>query len=99
MGVGPPGRTGRDQLVRARAFISEARLTGQVVVVACGRGAGRYAGALEQAGARPYVVNCAGNLHSSVIERLLRGGAGGVLILTCPPRDCWNRDRARLARS
>lgn len=95
MGVGPPGRTGREQLVRARAFISEERLAGRIVAVVCGRGAGTYAGALGQAGARPYVVSCAGNPHSSVIELLLRGGAGGVLILTCPPRDCWNREGPR----
>jgi coenzyme F420-reducing hydrogenase delta subunit len=27
-----------------------------------------------------------------VIEVLLRGGAGGVLILACPARDCWHRE-------
>ena len=95
MGVGPPGRTGRDQRARARTFISEERLAGQIVAVACGRGAGGYADALQQAGARPYGVSCAGNLHSSVVELLLRGGAGGVMILSCPPRDCSNREGPR----
>jgi ferredoxin len=95
MGVGPPGRTARDQLVRARTFVSEEGPAGRIVAVLCGRGAGPYAGALEQAGARPYVVSCAGNLHSSVIELLFRRGAAGVLILSCPPRDCWNREGPR----
>ncbi len=40
----------------------------------------------------PYAVECVGNVHSSVIERLLRGGAGGVLLLTCPSRDCHHRE-------
>jgi coenzyme F420-reducing hydrogenase delta subunit len=33
-------------------------------------------------------------MHTSVIEMLLRGGAGGVLVLACPPRDCWHREGA-----
>ena len=43
----------------------------------------------------PYPIDCAGNLHTSVIETLLRSGAGGVLVLACPPRDCWHREGAR----
>jgi coenzyme F420-reducing hydrogenase delta subunit len=31
-------------------------------------------------------------LHTSVVEYLLRAGAAGVLIASCPPRDCWNRE-------
>jgi coenzyme F420-reducing hydrogenase delta subunit len=27
-----------------------------------------------------------------VVEYLLRAGAAGVLVLSCPPRDCWNRE-------
>jgi coenzyme F420-reducing hydrogenase delta subunit len=27
-----------------------------------------------------------------VIERLLRGGAPGVIVCACPPRDCVNRE-------
>jgi Pyruvate/2-oxoacid:ferredoxin oxidoreductase delta subunit/coenzyme F420-reducing hydrogenase delta subunit len=93
MGVGPPGRTGREQLARARDFIAAGRgERAPIVAIACGHGAGADPAALERAGALPYVVSCAGNLHSSVIEVMLRGGAGGVLILSCPPRDCWNRE-------
>ncbi len=90
MGVGPPGRTGRDQLVVARAFLaSSARRPGEVVVVGCAQAVGQSA---SWPGAAAYPVSCAGNVHTSVIELLLRGGCGGVLVLTCPPRDCWNRE-------
>ena len=37
-------------------------------------------------------VSCVGAMHSSVVEYLVRAGAGGVLIVSCPPRDCWNRE-------
>ena len=92
MGVGPAGRTGRDQLAVARAFLtSPARRPGEVVVIGCERASGvRPAWSPHHAAAYP--VSCAGNLHTSVIERLLRGGCGGVLVLACPPRDCWNRE-------
>jgi coenzyme F420-reducing hydrogenase delta subunit/Pyruvate/2-oxoacid:ferredoxin oxidoreductase delta subunit len=90
MGVGPPGRTGRDQLVVARAFLaSPARRPGEVVVVGCTQAVGPAA---TYTAAALYAVSCAGNVHTSVIELLLRGGSGGVLVLTCPPRDCWNRE-------
>lgn len=92
MGVGPAGRTGRAQLSVVRDFVAARAPAGEVVVVACDRGAG---GAAEQPtidGALVYAVSCGGNLHSSVVEYLLRAGAGGVLIASCPPRDCWNRE-------
>jgi len=50
---------------------------------------------LSTEGAAIYGVDCAGNLHTSVIEMLLRGGSSGVLVLACPPRDCWNREGPR----
>jgi ferredoxin len=93
MGVGPPQRTGRDQLAQVRGFVAQARPgAADVVVVACDRGAGGVTrdGAVD--GARVYAVSCAGSLHSSVVEYLVRSGAGGVLIVSCPPRDCWNRE-------
>jgi ferredoxin len=99
MGVGPPGRSGRDQLARAREFLADSRRRpGEMIVVCCAHGAGALAGAIAGRGAVPYPVDCAGNLHTSVIELLLRGGVGGVLVLACPPRDCWNREGARWVR-
>lgn len=95
MGVGPPGRTGRDQVARVQAFLAGSdRRSGHVVAICCVHGAAVSSPALEAEGAAVYRVDCAGNLHTSVIEILLRGGAGGVLVLACPPRDCWNREGA-----
>jgi ferredoxin len=93
MGVGPPQRTGRDQLTLVEEFTAGHRLDSrEVVLVACSRGAGgATAGALFD-GAPVFPVTCAGNLHTSVVEYLVRAGAGGVLIVACPARDCWNRE-------
>jgi ferredoxin len=93
MGVGPPGRTGRDQLAAVRRLIgtSNGSWSETIVIVGCDRASSwREARALD--GTVPFPVTCAGSMHSSVIELLVRSGAGGVLVLTCPPRDCWNRE-------
>jgi coenzyme F420-reducing hydrogenase delta subunit len=37
-------------------------------------------------------VSCVGNLHSSVVERLLREGASGVIVYGCAARDCTSRE-------
>jgi coenzyme F420-reducing hydrogenase delta subunit/ferredoxin len=96
MGVGPPGRAGRDQLVRVRGLIPWLdRRAATIVVIGCEQGAGAAAAECAAEGAVPYPVDCLGSLHSSVVEHLLRAGAGGVLILSCPPRDCHHRDGAR----
>lgn len=93
MGVGPPGRTGRDQLTAVRAFVAAAKPGARdVVVVACDRGAGGVAKGFTVPGVHVWPVTCAGNLHTSVIEFLVRAGAGGVVVASCPPRDCWNRE-------
>jgi coenzyme F420-reducing hydrogenase delta subunit len=93
MGVGPPGRTGRDQMSRVRRFALEpARRAGEIVVISCDHSAAAFAPALAAAGGAPYPIDCAGNLHTSVIELLLRNGAAGVLVLACPARDCWHRE-------
>ena len=104
MGVGPPGRTGRDQLARVRDFVGgDAYRAGAIVVVACGRSGGAGRGGSntrraspdsDRAGEGParFPVSCAGNLHTSVVEYLVRAGARGVLVAACPPRDCWGRE-------
>ena len=94
MGVGPPGRTGRDQLARVREFIArQPPGPADIVLVACGRSAA--AGTPAEDGLRRFPVSCAGNLHSSVVEYLVRAGARGVLVVACPPRDCWGREGPR----
>jgi ferredoxin len=93
MGVGPPGRTGRDQLAAMKAFVAARRPgPGDVVILACNRGAGGIATGERFANALVYPVSCAGSVHTSGIELLLRAGTGGVLVAACPPRDCWNRE-------
>ena len=39
-------------------------------------------------------IPCAGSLHTSVIERFVRSGVG-VLVVSCNPGDCWNREGVR----
>jgi ferredoxin len=93
MGVGPAGRTGRDQLAEVKAFIARERPgPSDVVIIACSRGAGGAADEPFFVDAPVLPVSCAGSLHTSVIEYLVRAGAGGVLVAACPPRDCWNRE-------
>lgn len=90
MGVGPPLRTGRDQLAEVKAFVADAAPGARdVVLVACTRGP---TDGMDFLGAPVFAVSCAGSLHTSVIEYLVRAGAGGVLVASCPPRDCWNRE-------
>ena len=96
MGVGPPGRTGRDQVEQVRAFLAEPERTrGELIAIACLHGAGALGEVIRREGAVLYPVDCAGNLHTSVVELLVRGGAGGVLVVPCPPRDCRNREGPR----
>jgi len=94
MGVGPAGRTGRDQLAEVKRFVSVVSPSREdVVVIGCDRSAVGFAGDVEGAPVLP--VTCAGNLHTSVVEYLVRAGAGGVLIVACPERDCWNREGSK----
>jgi ferredoxin len=96
MGVGPPGRTGRDQLVAVQRFLDAREdVRGNVVVIGCEHGAGARTAELSAEGVVVYTVACAGSAHTSVIERFLRGDAAGVLVLACPPRDCFNREGPR----
>ncbi len=96
MGVGPPGRTGRDQLeLIAGVMMERSEAVGRTVVFCCAHGASGATARLEQAGGVVVPVGCGGSLHTSTIEYALRAGARGVLVLACPPRDCRNREGPR----
>jgi len=93
MAVGPIGWTGRDEVAEVRSFIQSHDLRSHdVVIVACQHGAGRVADEAEVDHAVVYPARCAGNVHSSVVELLLRSGVAGVIVASCPPRDCWGRE-------
>jgi quinol-cytochrome oxidoreductase complex cytochrome b subunit/coenzyme F420-reducing hydrogenase delta subunit len=95
MRVGPPGRTGRNQLVEVKEFIAtHPDRADDIVVVACSRGAGNLQGLGRFHGAPVFSVDCAGSIHTSVLEYLVRSGFAGVMVAACPPRDCWNREGA-----
>jgi coenzyme F420-reducing hydrogenase delta subunit/Pyruvate/2-oxoacid:ferredoxin oxidoreductase delta subunit len=96
MVVGPPGRNGRTQLSQVRDRW-DASVPDQIVVVACGRGAGDSLLREPLPGTYHHPVQCVGSLHTSVIEYYLRAGAAGVMVVACPPRDCWNREGTRWA--
>jgi ferredoxin len=96
MGVGPPGRTGRDQIARIQTFLAlPVWRAARVVAICCDHGAAAYGPALAAEGAALHTVDCAGNLHTSVIEMFLRAGAGGVIVFACQPRDCRSREGPR----
>jgi coenzyme F420-reducing hydrogenase delta subunit len=79
-----------------RDFVGAAqRRDGEIVAICCAEGPGHLASDIAAAGASVFHVSCAGNLHTSTIEMILRNGAGGVLVLTCPPRDCQHREGPR----
>lgn len=94
MGVGPLLRTGRDQLNAMRELTRDFPATDQTPVVAmvCANAPLDHRIALGRAGATIHLLSCTGNLHTSAIELALRGGAAGVIVFSCPPRDCRGRE-------
>jgi ferredoxin len=106
MGVGPEGRTGRDQLAGLRSvLISELARPGAssdprgdlptIVAVCCEQAPASHVAALRARGAYVHAVSCVGNLHTSVIELFLQRGAAGVIVCGCPPRDCVSREGSK----
>lgn len=95
MGVGPPGRNGRDQLAAARVAIGREHPAAEsraVIAVCCSQAPESQVEALRAMGAQVHGVTCVGNLHSSVVEMFVRSGAPGVVVCGCPPRDCIGRE-------
>ena len=63
-----------------------------IVAVCCEQAPQSHVAALRARSAHVHLVSCVGNLHTSVVERFIRGGASGVFIAGCPPRDCVSRE-------
>lgn len=94
MGVGPPLHTGRRQLAREQQRIAAGEYgAGDIVVFTC-----RHGGMADDPrlaalpGITRHTIECAGNLHTSVIELVLKAGAAGAFVLTCPPRSAPCRE-------
>lgn len=95
MGVGPTGHSGRDQLATLRSVtFPELAVTGRhaPVAIVCAQAPPAHLDAVRARGAHVHPVPCVGNLHSSVIELLIRAGAPGTIVFGCPPRDCVGRE-------
>ncbi len=96
--VGPPERSGREQLEQIELFskkeFPEVRPF-DVTVIVC-----KHNGAVpdrwkEFANAQPgfhlHFADCCGTVHTQVMERLFQE-CGGVFFHACPERNCFNRD-------
>jgi coenzyme F420-reducing hydrogenase delta subunit/Pyruvate/2-oxoacid:ferredoxin oxidoreductase delta subunit len=94
IGVGDQG--GREQLAEVGRFMEEhSPGSDDVVLIACDRSSGG-AGRMDRFNGAPvFPVPCAGSLHTSVIERFVKLGVGGVMVVSCNPGDCWNREGVR----
>ena len=93
MGIGPPGRSGRDQLAAVRSSLELAGANVRpLVAICCEQAPASHMLELRARGAYVHSVSCVGNLHSSVIELFVRNSAPGVIVFGCPPRDCVNRE-------
>jgi ferredoxin/coenzyme F420-reducing hydrogenase delta subunit len=91
MAISAMGVSGRDQLAEVRSFLAmEAPTARDVVIVGCEWSAARAEA--ERSGAKLLSVPCVGAMHSSTVEFLLRGGAGGVLVVGCPEHDGRTRE-------
>jgi ferredoxin len=91
MAIAVDGLGGRDQLAGVRAFLERERPgAGDVVLIGCSWSAA--AEEAERCGAKLLSVPCIGSLHSSAVELLLRGGAGGVLVAGCAEHDGRTRE-------
>ncbi len=93
MGVGPPGRVGREQLTAVKGLSGEVSVgPDQVVLLSCAFGLGLPDELAQKDGVVAFESGCSGSVHTSAIEGLLRSGAGGVYLLSCPGRDCLFRE-------
>jgi ferredoxin/coenzyme F420-reducing hydrogenase delta subunit len=91
MAIGALGITARDQLAQVRDFLAaESPTSSDVVIVGCTWSAARAEA--ERTGAKFFPVECVGSMHSSMVEKMLKGGAGGVLVVGCQEHDGRTRE-------
>lgn len=91
MGVGPRGKTGKEQLHAAREFAARNTLSGHLVLMAC-RQTRLSKNKFTNTNLVFYPSDCSGSTHTSVVELFVKEGALGVGLITCPPRNCLNRE-------
>jgi ferredoxin/coenzyme F420-reducing hydrogenase delta subunit len=93
MGIGPAERTARDQLQDIRQFLTaQGTMMPRVVVIGCGYGVSEASSAGTLTGVTVYLTGCAGSVHTSMMEMMLKNGVGGIFIAACQPNDCSFRE-------
>jgi ferredoxin/coenzyme F420-reducing hydrogenase delta subunit len=91
MSISALGGSGREQIAAVREFLAtEQPGADDVVIVGCSWSAASAEAA--RSGAKLLSVPCIGAMHSSTVEFLLRGGAGGVLVVGCAEHDGRTRE-------
>lgn len=91
MSISVRGAGARDQVAAVRAFLARHEPTERdVVIVGCEWSAARAEA--DRSGAPFLGLPCIGAMHSSTVELLLRGGAGGVLVVGCASHDGRTRE-------
>ncbi len=101
MGVGPPAFTGRSQLTLIDSILAKPQDLAEngMVLFACRTNSLSHSPALSQfENVLIITVECGGNLHTSAIEQVLKRGASGVIVLTCPSRDAACREGPKWLR-
>jgi ferredoxin/coenzyme F420-reducing hydrogenase delta subunit len=92
-GIGLPWLEVHAERRRVEALIEEAGKDGRLVAFVCGESA-----QAELAGYERVPVPCAGWVHALSVERLLRRGVPGVLIVACGPGSCTYREGPKWTR-
>jgi len=88
--IGPEGSSGKDQLERSRKFLSSQSSGISSIVVFCEKN-GSMKRKIENRDVASFPVPCVGNLHPRIVAQFL-GRFEEVVIVTCPERNCVNRE-------
>lgn len=100
MGVGPAGRTGRDQIKELEKLLSDrVGAKKSIVIMGCQQSITWPKDYLNNPNYIFHFLHCAGGLHTATIEYALKRGVRGIFILTCPERNCSNREGPKWLRA